>query len=180
MDTIALFGGSFDPPHIGHEAIVKALLNFKDIEKVIVMPTYLNPFKSSSHAPSRLRLKWLNKIFDSYEKVEVDNYEVDLEKRVPSIQSVQYLLNKYKKVYVVIGADNLSSLTKWTKYNELKKIVTFIVATRGNIDIPDDMLRINIDELISSTNLREHVEISKLSNTCAEEIYNYYKENNAK
>ncbi|HEY9203082.1 MAG TPA: nicotinate-nicotinamide nucleotide adenylyltransferase, partial [Sulfurimonas sp.] len=29
MDTIALFGGSFDPPHIGHEAIVKALMNFK-------------------------------------------------------------------------------------------------------------------------------------------------------
>ena len=180
MNTIALFGGSFDPPHIGHEAIVKALLNFKDIEKVVVMPTYLNPFKSSSHAPSRLRLKWLNKIFATYERVEVNSYEVDLEKKVPTIQSVQYLLSRYKKVYVVIGADNLSSLTKWTRYNELKKIVTFIVVTRAKIDIPADMLRLEVDESISSTNLREHVEISKLPQTCAEEIYNYYKENNAK
>ena len=38
METIALFGGSFDPPHIGHEAIVKSLCNFKDVDKVIVMP----------------------------------------------------------------------------------------------------------------------------------------------
>ncbi len=42
METIALFGGSFDPPHIGHKAIVKSLCNLKDIDKVIVMPTFFN------------------------------------------------------------------------------------------------------------------------------------------
>ena len=53
MDTIALFGGSFDPPHIGHEAVVKALKDFKEIDKIIIMPTFLNPFKSKFYV--RLR-----------------------------------------------------------------------------------------------------------------------------
>jgi len=179
MKTIALFGGSFDPPHLGHEAIVKALLDFKDIDKVVIMPTFLNPFKSNSMAPPELRLKWLHDIFDSYERVEVNSYEVDLQKKTPTIQSVKYLLAKYKKIYLVIGADNLATLTKWTKYDELKELVTFIVCTRNNIDMPKNMLTINIVQSVSSTDLREHMDISKLISTCAQEIKNYYtKEKN--
>ena len=80
MDTIALFGGSFDPPHIGHEAIVKALIKFKDIDKIVVMPTFLNPFKSHFYAPAALRLEWLREIFREYKNVEISDYEV-LQKR---------------------------------------------------------------------------------------------------
>jgi nicotinate-nucleotide adenylyltransferase len=62
MDSIALFGGSFDPPHIGHEAIVKALMKLDEIDKIIIMPTYLNPFKTEFFAPADLRVKWLKKL----------------------------------------------------------------------------------------------------------------------
>ena len=173
MKTIALFGGSFDPPHIGHEHIVEALLDFKDIQKVVVMPTFLNPFKSKSHAPSELRLEWLQSIFN-YDKVEVNNYEVSQKKKIATIQTVKYLLKKYKKIYLVIGADNLATLSTWTGYEELKELVTFIVITRDAIDIPKEMLNILIDEPISSTKLRQHVEISKLPKKCAKEIKKYY------
>jgi len=81
MNTIALYGGSFDPPHLGHEAIVKALRELDFIEKVVVMPTFLNPFKESFTAPAELRLQWLKKIFSSYKDVEVSSYEVDLKKK---------------------------------------------------------------------------------------------------
>ncbi len=97
METIALFGGSFDPPHIGHEAIVKALLNIKEIDKIIVMPTFLNPFKSHSHASPELRLRWIKEVFSAYEKVEVSDYEVRQNKSVASILSVKHFLKKYKK-----------------------------------------------------------------------------------
>jgi len=93
MKTIALFGGSFDPPHIGHESIVKALQGYKDIDKIIIMPTFLNPFKTSSHAPSELRLKWLEEIFKEYKNVEVSSYEVDENQKIATIQTVTYLLN---------------------------------------------------------------------------------------
>jgi len=179
METIALFGGSFDPPHIGHEAIVEAALDLKYIDKVVIMPTFLNPFKSKSHAPSKLRLKWLKNIFLSYKNVKIDSYETDLKKKVPSIQSVKYLLKKYKKVYLIIGADNLKSLPKWHNYEELKKLVTFIVASRGKITVPADFITLHVDTDISSTTLRESIDISKLPKKCAIEISKYYKETNA-
>ena len=180
MDTIALFGGSFDPPHIGHEAIIKALINFKEIDKVMVMPTFLNPFKSKFYAPSSLRVKWLKKIFSDYENVEISSYEVDSAKAVTTITSVKHLLKSYKKIYLVIGADNLASLHTWNRYDELKELVTFVIAPRDSIEIPSQFLRLDVDEKVSSTRLRTDVELSKLPKKCAQEIYKYYKENSCK
>ena len=73
MKTIALFGGSFDPPHLGHYSIVHALLEIKEIDEIIVMPTYLNPFKDASFAPAELRLRWLKEIFKEERKVTVSD-----------------------------------------------------------------------------------------------------------
>lgn len=177
-ETIALFGGSFDPPHIGHEAVVNAVLGFKDIEKVVIMPTFLNPFKTKSHASAELRLKWLKKIFKAYPKVEINDFEVKHAKKISTITSVKHLLKKYKKIYLVIGADNLSSLKKWDRYDELKDLVTFVVACRDNIDVPSDFLKLDVNEDISSTKLRESFDISKLPKECALEISEFYKEKN--
>ncbi|WP_455756846.1 nicotinate (nicotinamide) nucleotide adenylyltransferase [Sulfurimonas sp.] len=180
METIALFGGSFDPPHIGHEAVVKEVLKLKDIDKVVIMPTYLNPFKSSFYAPSELRLKWLKMIFGSLKDVEINSYEVDLKTKVSSIDSVKYLLKSYKKIYLIIGADNLKSLTKWDRYDELKTLVTFVVAHRDDIEIPDNFLELKVDENISSTKLRKHIDTKKISKICSKEIEKFYKEKNDK
>jgi len=178
MKSIALFGGSFDPPHIGHEAIVKELLKLKFVEKVVIMPTFLNPFKSNFYAPSALRLKWLKKIFSSYKNVEVSSYEVDLGKKVPTIDSVKYLLKRYKSIYLVIGADNLQTLHLWDKYDELKKLVTFVIASRDGIEIDANFLQIKVEENVSSTSLRGYTDKKKLSKICSDEITTFYKEKN--
>jgi nicotinate-nucleotide adenylyltransferase len=180
METIALFGGSFDPPHIGHVAIVRALLGQEFVDKVVIMPTFLNPFKSRSHADASQRLQWLKQIFASDDRVIVESYEVDLGKKVPTIQSVEHLLKKYKKIYLVIGADNLASLEQWYHYQELKELVTFVVASRDAIVIPDDFICLKIDEAVSSTSLRENMDREKLPRECAVEIQQFYKEKNGK
>ena len=178
METIALFGGSFDPPHVAHEIIVTKALEIDGVDKVVVMPTYLNPFKTSSHAPSELRLKWLKTIFFSNTKVEVSSFEVNLSRKVPSIESVRYLLKRYEKIYLIIGADNLQSLHKWKNYDELCSLVTFVIASRDNIDVPDTFLQLKIEEDISSTQLRENIDSLKLSPICSDEIKKFYKERN--
>jgi nicotinate-nucleotide adenylyltransferase len=180
METIALFGGSFDPPHIGHEAIVKALKEFKEVDKVVIMPTYLNPFKSKFYAPSSLRMKWLKKIFSDYKNVEISSYEVGQKKAVASITTVKHLLKSYKKIYLVLGADNIASLHKWHRYDELCELVTFVIAPREGVEISSQFLRLDVDIKISSTKLRQDIELSKLPKKCAQDIYNYYKENSCK
>ncbi|MBO7475437.1 MAG: adenylyltransferase/cytidyltransferase family protein, partial [Campylobacter sp.] len=52
---IALFGGSFDPPHTGHEKIVRLVLANLNIDLLVIMPTFLNPFKEKFSAPPNLR-----------------------------------------------------------------------------------------------------------------------------
>jgi len=180
MKTIALFGGSFDPPHVGHEAVVNALQKLTYIDQVVVMPTFLNPFKSKAHASSELRLKWLKCIFSDNKRVVIDSYEVRQEKKVPSIESVLYLLQKYDKIFLVIGADNLKTLKTWHRYDELKGYVSFIVASREDIEIPKEFTEIRVDEDISSSTLRKAIDKTKLTKECAEEIAQYYKETDAK
>ncbi len=173
---VALFGGSFDPPHCGHEAIVNGLCGLDFIDKVIVMPTFLNPFKSTFSAPPKLRLKWLKQIFKSNKKVEVSDFEVSKKCKVPTIESVEYLLKKYEKIYVAIGADNLEKLHTWHRYDELKKLVEFIFITRDDIRIPQGFLELKVDVKISSSSLREHIDSEFLPKCCSSEIEKYYKE----
>jgi nicotinate-nucleotide adenylyltransferase len=180
MKTVALYGGSFDPPHIGHKAIVEVLDKLDYIDEIIIMPTYLNPFKSSSHAPSELRFKWLKKIFKDFTNVKIDDFEVKQNRQVATIESVKYLLKTYKNVYLVIGADNLASLKSWNSYHELKDLVTFIVASRNNIIVDKNFIQLKIDEKISSSELRENINISMLPKECATDIVKHYKENNAR
>ena len=180
MESVALFGGSFDPPHIGHIAIVKEALKLKEIQKVVIMPTFLNPFKSTFYADGVLRLRWLEEIFKPFKNVLIESYEVDREKPTSSIDSVKYLLKKYKKVYLIIGADNLEKLPYWDRYDELKELVTFVVATRDEIEVPDSFLKLDVDENISSTYLRKDITKNKISTICYDEIIKFYKDKNAK
>ncbi len=178
--SVALYGGSFDPPHIAHIAIVNALCNLNFLDKVIVMPTFLNPFKSNTTAPAELRLEWLRDIFEHSKNVEVSSYEVDLGVKTPTITTVNHLLDSYKKIYVVIGADNLKSLKMWSQFEELENKVKFIVATRDNIDIPSNFIQLPIDLKSSSTELRKKMNIQDLPEKNALKIMQYYKEQNAK
>jgi len=178
METIALFGGSFDPPHIGHKAIVDALLALDYIDKVVVMPTFINPFKQKTFADGAQRVAWLRKIFQGENRVIVSTFEVDQGRKVASIESVEHLLEDYKKIFLVIGADNLDSLTKWKDFDKLSNLVEFIVASRDGINIADNYKKIVIDEPISSSILRENIQQEKLPKECAVEIETYYKDIN--
>jgi len=161
MKTIALFGGSFDPLHDGHRAIINALNNFMYIDKTIVIPTFLNPFKSVSHASAEQRFNALHVEFENVKNVEVSDYEILQKTKVSSIKSVKHFLKTYEKIYLVIGADNLATLHKWQDYKKLKKLVTFIVVTRDNIQIPEEYITLHVEQNISSTQIRNRTKPCK-------------------
>ena len=92
---IALFGGSFDPPHAGHDAAVGAILSALKPDLLVIMPSFLNPFKKSFSAPPQLRLRWCRALWSGAPSVEVSDYEISQNVPVPTIQSVKFLLEKY-------------------------------------------------------------------------------------
>ncbi|NPA87955.1 MAG: nicotinate (nicotinamide) nucleotide adenylyltransferase [Epsilonproteobacteria bacterium] len=173
----AIFGGSFDPVHLGHIEIVKKALENLDIDKVIIVPNYLNPLKKSFSAPPELRLKWLKEVFSDFEKVEVSDYEISKNRPVYSIETVKH----FKPTYFIIGSDNLKTLDKWKNIQELKNMVEFVVATRGELD--ENLLKkhnikkiINIDVPISSTEIR-NCNFKFLPKKIEKEIKEFYGQN---
>jgi len=177
MKRVALFGGSFDPPHNGHIAIIEKLKTLPFIDEVVVMPTYLNPFKEKFHADGKKRLEWLREIFKDDSKVKVSDFEVKQNKAVPTYETVLKLLQTYKKVYVTIGADNVASLDKWYKAKELQELVEFLVITRKGYTIPKKFYTIELDEDISSTQLRKNLDLTKIPATIADAIQKEYNAN---
>lgn len=163
--NIAIFGGSFDPPHIGHEAIVKNALKHLDVDRLFVVPTYLNPFKSTSFFSSKTRLKLMKKLFKSLDKVRVCDFEVKSNQPTPSFLTVKYLKKRYKpkKIYLIIGADNYKTLGNWSNINYLKKNVKFVVITRKDHKIKKGEIKISkvieLDFNISSTKLRDNMNL---------------------
>ncbi|MEA1919952.1 MAG: nicotinate (nicotinamide) nucleotide adenylyltransferase [Campylobacterota bacterium] len=177
--NVALFGGSFDPPHNGHLCIIEAALAHLDIDKLIVIPAYLNPFKTLSAAPATLRLKWLREILTD-PRIEISDFEVKQERPVPSIESVRHYKQGVDTLYFIIGADNLAALEKWYAYDELNRAVNWVVATRDDIPIAKRFHRLHVNQAISSTEIRDKPKREDLPKEIAPSVITYYKEYYAK
>ena len=173
---LALYGGSFDPPHAGHVHVALKALDVLDINKLIIVPNFRNPFKSSTCAEGAKRIEWLQQIFEPYDKVEISDFEVNLHRSVPTIETVEHYASDNEKLYVIIGADNLPSLKQWHQYEKLAQKVIFVVAKRDNIDIPSGFITLDVNEESRSKHFRDQYSQLGLEETLEKDIITYYKE----
>lgn len=177
LTKIAIFGGSFDPFHIGHEAIIDEALQELDIDKIFVVPTFLNPFKKRSFLDSQTRLESIKEVLKNKENIVVSSFEVDQDRAVASIETVEFLKKEYspKKIYLIIGEDNLEKLHLWHKYEELKELVEFVVCTRNGYTSKQNYKYLNVNVDISSTNLRENLNLDFIPEKIHEKVKKHWK-----
>ncbi len=178
--NIAFFGGSFDPPHLGHDSVVKMALNELNIDKLVIMPTFISPFKSDYSAPPELRLKWITRLWGDLDKVEISDFEVNKARPVPTIETIDHLYEKYEisNLYLIIGADHLATLDKWHDFTRLKTLVKFVIAERDHIDIPENLQKMGTHVDISSSQIRHSECLENLPEVLKEEIIKFYQGKN--
>ncbi len=156
--VVAMFGGSFDPPHLGHQRIVEKAIKSLDIDKLLVVPAYLNPFKTSSLANAEQRLAWCHILFDDIPNVIVDDYEIKEGKSTTTAQSIKHFNIVYDVKYLIIGSDNLSTLTKWHNFEWLNAHIIWVIVTREKHPLETKSLRewkiLVLDAPMSSTDIR--------------------------
>lgn len=156
--TVAIFGGSFDPPHKGHQLIVENAIKTLEIDHLLVVPAYLNPFKSFSLASATQRLAWCHTLFNDLEKVIVSDYEIKEGKSTTTEQTVKHFNTVYDVKYLIIGSDNLSTLTKWHHFSWLNETITWVIITREGYPLQVDGLRnwevLKVAAPMSSTQIR--------------------------
>lgn len=176
---IAIFGGSFDPPHIGHQTIVKKAIKKLDIDLLIIVPAFLNPLKIKSFLDAKTRFKLLKKLFSKFDNIKVSNYEIKKERAVYSIETIRYIKKKYKpsKIYLIIGADNYKTFHLWDRYKEIKELVTLVVVTRDGhkYEINDEVKRLKVNIKISSTELRNTFKMEYIPKKIRNQIKKIWK-----
>ncbi len=129
MSNIALFGGAFDPIHIGHLFIASKVYEQLDVEKVVFMPTGIAPHKKIFSSTDEDRLAMLKMSTDGIDEFEVSTYEMDKKEVSYTVNTLEHLRSVYDKVYLVVGDDSFMYFEKWFDYKtiiELSEIALYV------------------------------------------------------
>ena len=143
---IAIYGGSFNPMHIGHEKIVDYVLDNLNMDKIIIIPVGIPSHRENNLEQSDTRLKICKEIFKGNKKIEVSDIEIKSEGKSYTYDTLLKLIDLYgenNEFFEIIGEDSLKSLKTWKNYEELLKICKFIVFRRKddkNIQIDEEFL----------------------------------------
>ena len=143
---IAIYGGSFNPMHIGHEKIVDYVLNNLNMDKIIIIPVGIPSHRENNLEQSDTRLKICKEIFKENKKIEVSDIEIKSEGKSYTYDTLLKLIDLYgenNEFFEIIGEDSLKNLKTWKNYEKLLKICKFIVFRRKddeNIQIDEEFL----------------------------------------
>jgi nicotinate-nucleotide adenylyltransferase len=128
-----ILGGTFDPPHIGHLHISKIALKKLKLNNIIWIITKKNPLKKKPFLSSKIRISLSKEIIKKEKKISLKYLENTIKSK-STYDLLSYLKKKKKerKLFFLIGADNLINLHKWKKWKEIPKIAKLVVFARPN------------------------------------------------
>jgi nicotinate-nucleotide adenylyltransferase len=156
---IAIYGGTFDPIHHGHLILAREARELFGFEKVIFVPAAASPFKSSPVASAQMRLSMLRAAIEVEPGFEFDDCELRRPPPSYTIDTIEEILGRERdaQIYYLIGEDNVRTLRKWHRFDELRKAVQFIVLDRTGTppEHPYPIVHRKID--ISATEIRKRV-----------------------
>ena len=123
---IGLYGGSFNPVHLGHVGIAKRAIADLALDKLIVIPANVSPFKTEQSMPWE-RVELVKAAFRDLEKTVVDLREIERGGVSYAIDTVRQVAaeNPGAELFFVIGEDSGEGLPRWKDIDELKKLCTF-------------------------------------------------------
>ena len=134
--STAIFGGTFNPVHMGHVNMVQSAIKQFELNRLVVVPNGNPPHKTDiritdfSHRYNMLRIA-----FESVPKVEISDYEASADKHSYSLYTMRHFRKIYgEDTYFIIGADSLLTIHLWHEYQTLIRENRFIVFRRSGDD----------------------------------------------
>jgi nicotinate-nucleotide adenylyltransferase len=136
-----LFGGTFDPPHIGHRAIIESLnKQFQNAEILVIPsgePVTAGQIVKGTLTPFADRLAMAFLAFEALPAVEISAIESELPPPSYTIQTIRYVLEKtaFKNLAIAIGEDQLDHFDEWKSPREILQLADLIVFPRQSLDL---------------------------------------------
>jgi nicotinate-nucleotide adenylyltransferase len=142
LKRLGLFGGSFDPVHIGHLLVAQAASEELALDRLFFIPAAQSPFKPAlTPAPDSVRLRMLRLALAGQPHYEIDQQEISRGGVSYSIDTVHDYRRRFPggELFYLIGADHVPTLPKWREADALAQLVEFVVIPRpGEAPAPAD------------------------------------------
>jgi nicotinate-nucleotide adenylyltransferase len=135
---VAVFGGSFNPPHVAHVLAVALTLSTHEVDRVLVVPTFQHPF-AKTLAPFEERVTMCELAMGWLPRVEISRVEQELGGDSRTLRTLEHLQRAHGdwKMRLVIGADLLSEKDKWFGFDAIAKLAPPLVLGRAGITRDD-------------------------------------------
>jgi nicotinate-nucleotide adenylyltransferase len=130
---LGLFGGSFDPVHLGHLLVAQAALEELDLERLFFIPAAQSPFKPDClPAPVSIRLQLLRLALAGKTNYEIDEQEIRRGGVSYTVETLRDYTRRFPRaeLFYLIGADNAAKLTEWRDAAELATLAEFVALPR--------------------------------------------------
>jgi nicotinate-nucleotide adenylyltransferase len=133
MLRIGLFGGSFDPVHLGHLLVAQAAREELGLTRLFFIPAAQSPFKPERKPTAPLeRLRLLRLALAGKDWCELDDQELKRGGISYTIDTVRDYAGRFREaqLFYLIGADHVPQLPKWRQAEELARLAQFVVIPR--------------------------------------------------
>ncbi|MGZ4111193.1 MAG: nicotinate-nucleotide adenylyltransferase [Tumebacillaceae bacterium] len=193
---LGVFGGTFDPPHIGHLVVAQVALEELGLDKVLFVPAGVNPLKVGKTVTSaEHRLQMVQRAIATHPAFDVSDWELQQPGPSFTVHTLEHFHEQcpQAELFFIIGADNLHILPKWRNVERIVELATIVAVTRPGFDLktstetvfalyPHISQRIKAVEIpgleISSTWIRERlVKNRSVEHLLPTEVIRYTEEN---
>ncbi len=160
MKKIGIYGGSFDPVHHGHLILAREALETLALDEVIFVLAAQSPHKQNrAPAPAAARWEMLTSAIAGEPGFSASRLEIDRPPPSYSIETMEALraTQPESQFFFLVGEDNLPDLPTWHRFEDLQKLVEFVVLDRSGAEVEYayPAIRRKID--ISATTIRKRV-----------------------
>jgi nicotinate-nucleotide adenylyltransferase len=142
LNRIGVFGGTFDPPHVGHLIAAADAHRALRLDRLLFVPSAVPPHKRRTvRAPAGVRLEMVRAAIAGDDRFAADDLELRRSGPSYSVDTLRELKRREPacELYFLIGADNLREIAGWHQPEEIVRLARLVVLSReGDPGAPED------------------------------------------
>lgn len=137
---IAVYGGTFDPVHVGHAAVARSLLELFRLDEVLFVPAFVAPHKRDRKvSPAFDRYAMLALATQDESRFRVSTVELSAPEKPYTVETLTRFcetLGETARLFFVMGADSWEEITTWREWERVLSLTDHLVVTRPGYELP--------------------------------------------